>query len=111
MPITELNDSNAVASAIKEFDEIGRDRFLQKYGFGPARRYFLVEGGQPRVLTRSATPPADLISAWLIKTIGSVAMRPYFHLSDAERDQIAVLRAAGQSIGAVAEHSAGRNRP
>ena len=29
-------------------------------------------------------------------------MRPYFHLSDAERDQIAVLRASGQSIGAIA---------
>ena len=29
-------------------------------------------------------------------------MRPYLHLSDAERDQIAVLRASGQSIGAVA---------
>ena len=29
-------------------------------------------------------------------------MRAYFHLSDAERDQIAVLQASGQSIGAIA---------
>jgi len=29
-------------------------------------------------------------------------MRPYSHLSDAERDQIAVLHASGQSIGAIA---------
>ena len=29
-------------------------------------------------------------------------MRPYLHLSDAERDEIAVLHAAGHSIGAIA---------
>jgi transposase, IS30 family len=39
----------------------------------------------------------------LIKTIGSVAMRTYSHLSDAERDQIAVLNASGQSMGTIAK--------
>src|ERR1700757_3713523 len=51
---------------------------------------------------RGATPPADLISAWLIKTLGSVAMPAYSHLLDEERDQIAVMRAAGRSICAIA---------
>ena len=46
--------------------------------------------------------PADLISAWLIKTLGSVAMPAYSHLLDEERDQIAVMRAAGRSICAIA---------
>src|SRR4029077_4788636 len=32
----------------------------------------------------------------------SVAMRPYSHLSEDERDQIGVLRAAGRSMGAIA---------
>src|SRR5207302_1455898 len=48
------------------------------------------------------TPPADLISARLIKTLGSVAMPAYSHLLDEERDQIAVMRAAGRSICAIA---------
>src|SRR3984885_14494652 len=56
----------------------------------------------PCVLTRSATPPADLISARLFKTLRSVAMRSYAHLSEDERDQIGVLRAAGRSMGAIA---------
>jgi transposase, IS30 family len=38
----------------------------------------------------------------LIKTSGSVALRSYLHLSDDEREQIGVLRAAGRSIGAIA---------
>src|SRR5437588_1613716 len=46
--------------------------------------------------------PADLISARLIKTLGSVAMPAYSHLLDEERDQIAVMRAAGRSICAIA---------
>ena len=29
-----------------EFDEIGRDAFLEKYGFGPAREYVVVEDGR-----------------------------------------------------------------
>jgi hypothetical protein len=32
--------------AVKEFDEIGRDAFLKKYGFGPSRDYFLVVDGR-----------------------------------------------------------------
>lgn len=35
---------NAVISAIAEFDELGRDVFLKRYGFGPARRFFLLAG-------------------------------------------------------------------
>ena len=46
--------------------------------------------------------PADLISARLVKTLRSVAMRSYSHLSEDERDQIGILRAAGQSMGAIA---------
>jgi IS30 family transposase len=38
----------------------------------------------------------------LIKTLGSVAMPAYSHLLDEERDQIAVMRAAGRSICAIA---------
>lgn len=37
-----LTDRAAVHRAIEEFDRLGRDAFLHKYGFGGARDYFLV---------------------------------------------------------------------
>jgi hypothetical protein len=39
----------------------------------------------------------------LIKTLGSVAMRCYSHLSDDEREQIGLAKALGHSIGAIAQ--------
>jgi hypothetical protein len=36
----------SVRSAMQEFDELGRDRFLERYGFGRAREYFVIEGGR-----------------------------------------------------------------
>ncbi|GAA5143245.1 hypothetical protein [Pseudonocardia adelaidensis] len=35
-----------VAGALDEFDALGRREFLSKYGFGPARSYFLVRDGK-----------------------------------------------------------------
>lgn len=37
-----LTDRSAVDAAIDECDRIGRDAFLQKYGFGEASTYFLI---------------------------------------------------------------------
>jgi 5-methylcytosine-specific restriction protein A len=37
---------DAVASALTEFDQLGRDAFLKKYGFGAARSYFVVNEGR-----------------------------------------------------------------
>lgn len=44
--LSELTDANSVRSAILEYDRIGRDAFLKKYGFRPARSYYLLEGGK-----------------------------------------------------------------
>ncbi len=44
MPLEDLTSRDAVLSAVAEFDAIGQDAFLAKYGFGPARRYFLEVG-------------------------------------------------------------------
>lgn len=38
----DLSDRNAVETALDEFDRLGRAAFLEKYGFGEAREYFLV---------------------------------------------------------------------
>ncbi|HXL95414.1 MAG TPA: HNH endonuclease signature motif containing protein [Streptosporangiaceae bacterium] len=35
-----------ILQAVAEYNRIGRDRFLEKYGFGPARSYLLVVGGK-----------------------------------------------------------------
>jgi len=37
----DLTSAGAVRQAIAEYDALGRDAFLAKYGFGPARRYFM----------------------------------------------------------------------
>lgn len=46
MAFSDLTDPTAVSAALAEFDELGRDRFLQKYGFGPAKTYFVVDAGR-----------------------------------------------------------------
>jgi hypothetical protein len=45
MALSDLTAS-AVVKAIEEFDQLGRDAFLRKYGFGRARGYVLQRGGQ-----------------------------------------------------------------
>jgi 5-methylcytosine-specific restriction protein A len=43
---TDMQSSAAVLQALDEFDRLGRARFLAKYRFGQARRYFLVREGR-----------------------------------------------------------------
>ncbi|GAB3812454.1 hypothetical protein GCM10028820_05410 [Tessaracoccus terricola] len=42
MGLKDVTDRGAVLLALEEFDACGRDAFLEKYGFGPARSYFVV---------------------------------------------------------------------
>ena len=46
MTISELTSTSAVTRALDEFDALGRDAFLDKYGFGPAREYFVRRGNR-----------------------------------------------------------------
>jgi len=46
MTLGDLSSKAAVGKAIHEFDSLGRDHFLKKYGFGRARAYFLVYRGE-----------------------------------------------------------------
>lgn len=46
MPLSALTNRAAVLQAMAEFDEIGRDAFLAKYGYGPARSYFVLQDGR-----------------------------------------------------------------
>ncbi|GAB7553341.1 hypothetical protein NRB_28470 [Novosphingobium sp. 11B] len=46
MSIALLSKPEAVQAAISEYDELGRAAFLDKYGFRPARSYFLEHDGR-----------------------------------------------------------------
>lgn len=46
MGIKQLTDRNAVLEAIKIFDQLGREGFLVRYGFGKATKYFLIYNGR-----------------------------------------------------------------
>ena len=44
--LDELTSADAVRRAMARFDEVGRDAFLRRHGYGRARRFWLVEGGR-----------------------------------------------------------------
>jgi 5-methylcytosine-specific restriction protein A len=46
MALADLTDPDAVRQAIAEFDERGRDAFLEEYGFHPARDNFIELNGK-----------------------------------------------------------------
>lgn len=46
MSLSDLSSRESVLKAIHECDELGRVQFLEKYGFGEARRYFLDYDGR-----------------------------------------------------------------
>jgi 5-methylcytosine-specific restriction enzyme A len=46
MPLSAITSADPVHRAIREFDAIGREAFLAKYGFGPSTRYLVDVGGR-----------------------------------------------------------------
>lgn len=46
MSLRDLSDPDAVLAALREYDSIGRDAFLAKYGFRKAHNYFLLHDGK-----------------------------------------------------------------
>jgi hypothetical protein len=45
MALKDISDPGAVRRAVEEFDELGREAFLSKYGFKKARQFFLELNG------------------------------------------------------------------
>ncbi len=41
-----IEESESVLKAIQEFDQLGRDEFLTRYGFGRAKRYYILHNGR-----------------------------------------------------------------
>lgn len=46
MALIDLTSADAVLAAIQEYDSIGRESFLEKYGFHKARSYFVIHAGR-----------------------------------------------------------------
>jgi hypothetical protein len=43
--LSDLSERKAVLQAMAEYDQLGRDAFLARYGYGPARSYLIVHNG------------------------------------------------------------------
>ena len=41
MTLSDIQSRKAILAAVEEFNRLGREAFLKKYGFGHALRYFL----------------------------------------------------------------------
>lgn len=54
MVLDKLNSPDAVRAAIAEFDNVGRTRFLAKYGFGKSREYMLRDSATGRLYDSKA---------------------------------------------------------
>src|SRR5262245_18231794 len=46
MALHDMKNPQSILQAVEEFDRLGREGFLRKYGFGPAREYVLVNEGK-----------------------------------------------------------------
>lgn len=46
MSFSEISDRQAILDSLSEFDRLGRERFLEKYGFGRAKEYYLAFNGK-----------------------------------------------------------------
>ena len=46
MAFRDISSRPAILSAVAEYDQLGQHAFLEKYGFHPARSYFLVVDGR-----------------------------------------------------------------
>jgi 5-methylcytosine-specific restriction protein A len=46
MAIPTVRSSSSILQAIREFDELGREKFLASHGYGPAHSYFLHHEGK-----------------------------------------------------------------
>lgn len=46
MTLSDLTSREAVLEAIREYEELGRDAFLTKYGFGESKRYYIEVDGK-----------------------------------------------------------------
>src|ERR1700730_5797479 len=100
---SEVTSRDAILAAIAEFDEMGREAFLARYGFGPSREYVVVDNG------REYDSKALLGAAYGHQFIGSDPLRPQaFRGGDETRRALERLGFDVRSIDGNADAVEGR---
>ncbi|WP_134071672.1 hypothetical protein [Mycobacteroides salmoniphilum] len=59
MSLSELTAA-VVNASMDEYDEIGGDAFRSKYGFGPAKDFFVIRNGRRTTPKQSQAQPMDI---------------------------------------------------
>ena len=44
--ITDIKSKQSIEQALLEYDELGKDDFLHKYGYGESREYLMINNGK-----------------------------------------------------------------
>lgn len=97
MPRGELT-REAVLKAIEEFDSLGRDSFLDRYGFNGAREYFLVHQGK----TYDSKAIAAVANKWALGGGGALTA---LELSGGRTDAAKRLEALGFELTSPEQNS------
>ena len=88
MALGDLTDRNAVLAALAEFKRLGRDDFLQKYGFGKSMRYFVLFRGQ----CYDSKAIAGAAHGYQFPDIGPLRSGDFFRWAQYSREEVAIPR-------------------
>jgi len=92
MALADITKS-AVELALAEYDELGRDEFLQRYGFSDAKQYWLIYNGQAY--------PSKAIAGVAHKYVADNQILPSPSFSGGEETVVKKLRQLGFEVKAV----------
>ena len=95
MALADITKS-AVEQAMAEYDEVGREEFLRRYGFSDAKQYWLIHNGQAY--------PSKAIAGVAHKHVAGSQVLPSASFSGGEETVVKKLRQLGFEV-----KSAGRN--
>jgi 5-methylcytosine-specific restriction protein A len=104
MALGDLTDPTAVRNAIDEFDQLGREAFLAKYGFRPAVSYFLRANGR----TYDSKAIAGAAHGYQFPTLGPL---PASEFSGGDAAAGRVLRGLGFDVDNIDSSGSGEGMP
>jgi hypothetical protein len=111
--LEQLTSADAVRAAVAEFDDMGRNAFLERYGFGPSRSYFLKVGDRLYDLQgdrrRSAWTPesrarplhADQFSGGIVTVAAKLGSLGFEVVTEGQSDPALHLWSSGRPASAL----------
>lgn len=97
--VNQVSSRTAVLAAVAEYDQLGRDRFLAKYGYGRARKYQLIHEGREY-------DSKAIAGVAFGKQFGTTALSPY-ELSGGLASALRPLKKLGFHITGMDDNSPG----